>query len=240
MKTSNRTSFLFLIFTLAVQLSACGVAIPSPTPAAPTLPTLTPISSTLTVPSLIPIIPSITPTNTPTITITSMPDFCNSALWQDKIQVISQDRFTALEPGGPVEFDRILMQQNPAWADFRQTDHGEIRSAGVIFHETSSGPELGTGINPAVILVIYGVEHKWALPANGDLVTEVNRIRAVLHQRENYWILGSVDQSQYPMVPNAATYALYHYFGGDLSKLEDWCHIYLQVFNESPLKTLDR
>ena len=169
-----------------------------------------------------------------------MPDFCNSALWQDKIQVISQNRFTALEPGGPVDFDRILAEQDSAWADFRQSDHGEIRSAGIIFHETAFGPELGTGINPAVILVTYGVERNWELPANGDLVSEVDYIRAVLHQREIYWILGTVDQSQYLMVPNAATYALYHYFGGDLSKLEDWCHTYVRVFNESPLKTLDR
>src|SRR4030095_11815080 len=42
MKTSHRTPFLFLIFTLAVQLSACGVAIPSPTPTAAAAPSLTP------------------------------------------------------------------------------------------------------------------------------------------------------------------------------------------------------
>ena len=184
--------------------------------------------------------PSFVPSATPTIAFTPTPDVCNSALWQDKIQVISQDRFTALEPGGPTVYDRILVEQNPAWADFRQIDHGEIRSAGVIFHETSSGPELGTGLSPAAILVTYGVDRKWELPANGDLVSEVDYIRAVLRQRENYWILGTVDQSQYPMMLNAATYALYHYFGGDLSKLEEWCYTFVRVFNESPLKTLDR
>lgn len=186
------------------------------------------------------ITPSLTPSITPIITFTLPPDFCNSAQWQEKIQVISQDLFTALEPGGPTVYDRILVEQNLAWADFRQVDNSEIRSAGVIFHETSSGPELGTGLSPAVILVTYGIDRNWELPTNGDLVSDVDYIRAVLRQRENYWILGTVDQSQYPMVPNAATYALYHYFDGDLSKLEKWCRTYVQVYDESPLKTFDK
>lgn len=229
-------SFLFLIFALTMQLASCGAATPvsiTVRVASTTMPSTTP--------SMIPsLTPSIVPSATPAIEFTSAPDFCDSAQWQDKIQVISQDRFTALGPGGPTVYDRILVEQNPAWADFLQIDNGEIRSAGVIFHETSSGPELGTGLSPAVILVTYGVDRNWELPANGDLVSEVDYIRAVLHQRENYWILGTIDQSQYPMVPNAATYALYHYFGGDLSKLEDWCHTFVRVFKESPLKTLDR
>ncbi len=149
---------------------------------------------------------------------------------------MSQDRFTALEPGGPEDYDRILVEQNPAWADFRQTDHGELRSAGVIFHETAFGPELGTGVNPAVLLVTYGVERNWELPASGDLVAEVDRIRAMLHGYESEWIQQTVDPGLYP-VANAASYALYRYFNGDLSKLEGWCHTYVQVYAESPLRS---
>ena len=151
---------------------------------------------------------------------------------------MSQDAFAALGPG-PTVYDRILVEQNPAWADFHQFNRSEIRSAGVIFHEIAFGPaspELGEGVSPAVLLVTYGVDKKWKLPANGDLASEVDYIRAVLRQRERYWILGTIDQSQYPTIANAATYALYHYFGGDLSKLEDWCHTYVQVYSESPLK----
>jgi len=139
-----------------------------------------------------------------------------------------------------VVFDRILVEQNPAWADFQQDAHGEMRSAGVIFHETAFGPEWGTGVNPAVILVTYGVERNWELPANGDLITEVNYIRAVLYEYELEWTLGKVDQSQYPTIANAATYALYRYFNGDLPKLEDWCHTYVKVYNESPLRNFDK
>lgn len=207
-----------------VLLAACAIATPMPTATA---------TATI-VPSLTPSTPSITPSPIPTIT--STPDVCNIAQGQDKIQVMSQDLFTALEPGGPTVFDTILGEQDSAWADFRQSDHGEIRSAGIIFHETAFGPELGTGVNPAVLLVTYGVDWNWELPANGDLVSEVDRIRAALHQHELDWILGKVDQSQYPPIANAATYALYRYFNGDLSKLEAWCRTYVQIYDVSPLK----
>lgn len=163
------------------------------------------------------------------------PDFCNITQSQGEIQLISGLRFTALEPGGPLDFDRILAEQDPTWADFQQDVHGELRSAGVVFHETAFGPELGTGVNPAVLLVTYGVERDWELPANGDLASEVDGIRARLHQYELEWILKTVDRSQYP-VANAAAYALYRYFNGDLPKLESWCQTYVQVYNESPLK----
>lgn len=152
------------------------------------------------------------------------------------MRILSDNQFSALEPGGPRVFDQILVEQNPAWADFQQEVNGEIRSAGVTFHETAFGPELGTGVNPAVLLVTYGVEKNWELPANGDLRSEVDNIRAVLHQHHVDWISGKVDQTQYPTVANAATYALYRYFNGDVSKLEIWCCAYVQVYGESPLK----
>ena len=114
--------------------------------------------------------------------------------------------------------------------------YGEIRSAGVIFHETAFGPELGEGISPAVLLVTYGVDHNWELPANGDLFSEVDRIRAVLRGHESDWIRGTVGPDQYPMVANRAAYVLYRYFDGDVSKLEKWCRTWVEVFGESPLK----
>jgi hypothetical protein len=226
MKT-NQTSFWYIVFTLAIQLAACGEPAHAPI--------ITTITSTTTPSPTLSITPSPTPSITPTITFTPTPDSCNSAQWQERIQVISQDLFTALGPG-PTVYDRILIEQNQAWADFRQYDRDEIRSAGVIFHEIAFGPpspELGEGVSPAVLLVTYGVDKNWELPADGNLVSEVDYIRAVLHQRENYWILETTDRSQSPMITNAATYALYHYFGDDLSKLEDWCRTYVQMFGES-------
>ncbi len=223
MKTPKRELTVFSMILIALLVGACGNVAPVPTATATKLPSHTPIT------------PSITLTIAPTITLTATQDFCDSEQWQDKIQILSNDLLMALEPGGPTLFDRILVEQNVAWADFRQEDHSEMRSAGVIFHETAAGPEWGTGINPAVILVTYGVERNWELPANGDLVSEVENIRAALFQYTSEWVHGQVDQNQYP-VANGATYVLYHYFNGDLSKLQDWCHTYVRIYGESPLK----
>lgn len=206
MTALKRILIFIIILLVSFQLAGCGQVTPVPTTTARLMPSLTP-----SIPSIIP-----TATLFPTVILTSTPDFCSSTQWNDKIQVLSNNLLGALEPGGPTVFDRILVEQNSDWADFRQYDHGEMRSAGIIFHETAFGPELGTGVNPAVILVTYGVERNWELPANGDLVSEVDRIRATLRQHESDWILGKVNQNQYPMVANGATYVLYRYFNGDL------------------------
>lgn len=227
LEQSHKLVFAIL---LGVLSSACGN--PGSVPAVPSHGLPTP---TMAIPPLTQA-PAISAVSIPSFSQTITPDLCNAALSKDKIQVISNDLLTALGPGGPVAFDRILVEQNPAWAAFRQYDHGEMRTAGVVFHETAFGTEHGTGINPAVILVIYGVERNWGLPATGDLVSEVDRIRAALDGYRLEWVRGQVDQSQYPTVANGGTSILYRYFDGDLTKLEDWCQAYMQVFNESPLE----
>jgi hypothetical protein len=183
------------------------------------------------------ILPSRTPTETDLPTPAATRDFCSAAEWQDEIYVVSSFVFVALRPGGPSTFDRILIAQNPAWAGFRQEAYGEIRSAGVIFHETSFGPELGTGVNPAVVLVTYGVALDWELPADGDLVSQVDQIREALIEYEHAWILGQVDRTQFPPIANGATYALYRLFEGEMELLEAWCHTFVQEFSESPLQS---
>jgi hypothetical protein len=223
MKAFKQIPELAMAIILLLILGSCGMATP-----VPPLP-LTLFPSHAPTPS-----PSITPSPFPTTA--STPDFCSSTLWQDQIQILFSDRFTALEPGGPRVFDRSLAEKNPAWTTFRQSVHGEIRSAGVIFHEIAFGPEPGTGVNPAVLLVTYGVERNWKLPENGDLFSEVDHIRAALHQHELGWILGTVGHDQYPMITNGATYALYRYFDEDRTKLEKWCRTWVEVYGESPLK----
>lgn len=90
----------------------------------------------------------------------------------------------------------------------------------MIFHETAFGPEFGEGISPAVLLVTYGMDHNWDVPANGDLFSEADRIRAVLRRHESDWIRGTIGPYQKPMVANGATYVLYRYFGGDVSNID--------------------
>ena len=153
--------------------------------------------------------------------------------------MLSTDQFGALKPGGPNTFIRILIDKNQAWADFQQEDHGEMRAAGKIFHESSCGPEMGMGANPAVVLVVYGVYNNWALPVDGDLVSAVYQIRDSLYHDETEWDFGDIDQSQYPPIANGATYALYRYFDGNKNQLETWCRTYLEVYGESPLKEDD-
>ena len=120
MNNTKQISILLIIILFAVQSTACGVASTVPTVTATTLPSLTLITPSIS-PTITPsLIPTITPTLTPTITFTSMPDFCNSALWQEKIQIVSQSVFTALGPG-PTVYDRILVEQNPAWLIFVST-----------------------------------------------------------------------------------------------------------------------
>jgi hypothetical protein len=178
--------------------------------------------------------PTESATGTSVPTFTSTPDFCSAAGWKGEILVLSGQLFTALEPGGPPTFDEILITQNPSWADFRQQVRNELWTAGVIFHEISFGPELGTGVNPAVVLVTYGVDHDWSLPSDGDLASKVDLIRGTLHQYELDAILGKVDWSQYPPIANAGTFSLYRYYDGDLHKLEEWCRTFAQVFGKSP------
>ena len=181
------------------------------------------------------------PTVTPTITPT--PDICNPSHWQkDGIYVLSTDQYDALEPGGPNTFDRILISLNPAWEDFQQKIEvidREHWTAGQIFDSFAWGFELGSGVNPAVILITYGVERDWALPTHGALAAKVDQIRASLYKYRLEWVLGKVDRSQYPPITNGATYALYRYFDGNKNQLETWCRTYLEVYGESPLKEYD-
>ena len=183
----------------------------------------------------VPPLPTSTTTNTSVPTFTSTPDVCSAAGWKDEILVLSSELFTALEPGGPPTFDEILIAQNPDWAGFRQQVTNELWTAGVIFHEISFGPELGTGVNPAVVLITYGVEYDWNLPPEGDLVSKVDLIRGTLYQYELEAVLGKVDWAQYPPITNAATYALYRYYEGDLHKLEVWCRTFERTFGIPPM-----
>ena len=230
MKIKFRKSITSITSFLIFLMSSCiGQPQPMPTHS---------LESTHTVFSTSNITSTNTPLPIPTVssTISPTPDLCNPTRWQEnEIYLLSTKLFGALHPGGPNTFNRILIDKNPTWADFQQEDHGEMRAAGVIFHESSFGPELGMGVNPAVVLVVYGIKNDWALPANGDLVSAVHQIRDSLYQDESEWAFGKVNQSQYPPITNGATYALFRYFEGNISLLESWCRSYLEIYGEPPV-----
>ena len=205
-------------------LAACAPANPEATPS--------------TAPNPISLPPAWTPlyvTTTPTILPAPDPDLCSAEHWEENfIYALSPRQFGALSPGGPSTFDQILADQNPAWADFEQLHQGELRSAGKIFHEASLGPDMGQGVNPAVVLVTYGLEYDWELPQDGDIVSKVEYLRDVLYQHEIEWFMGIVGPSEYPGIYNGATYALFRVFDDDAGKLETWCRTYLSVYGELP------
>ena len=234
------TRKLFFFF-VSVLLTSCTVS-PAEIPTATSQPTSLPSQTLASVPSA-----TKKPTTMPTLTTTSTqvspsptPDFCNPTIWQENdIYLLSPELFGALHPGGPNTFNRILIDKNPTWVDFQQEDHGEMRNAGVIFHESSLGPELGMGVNPAVVLVVYGIKNDWALPVNSDLVSAVYQIRDSLFQDELEWFQEKVDLSKYPPIANGATYALYRYYNGNEQKLESWCRTYIDVYGEPSIQTSD-
>ena len=191
------------------------------------------------------IIPTSTPNLLPTLTSTILPtpDICNPSQWKEEgIYILSPRQFDALSPGGPNTFDRILISQNPSWEGFLQEIKemdGELWTAGQIFDSYGWGSRLGKGVNPAVLLITYGVERNWELPTYGALVAKVVQIRTLLNRYESEWFRGEVDQSQYPAINNGASYALYRYYDGNQEKLEMWCRTYVDIFGESPIKEFD-
>ncbi len=224
-------------------MSSC-IGITKPTPASSPKATQTSTILIKNTPSI-----TVSPTSTPfpfptlTSTISPTPDICNPTRWQmNGINVLSNDLFDALRPGGPNTFDHILISQNPSWEGFQQEIEemdGELWTAGQIFASFAWGYELGTGVNPAVILVTYGVKYDWELPDDGDLVSRVDQIRGQLH---SYWgeiARNEIDLSQYPQVANAATYTLYLYFNEESKILEDWCRTYVDVYGESSIEEYD-
>lgn len=244
MNTKFQLLRLIISFFLILLLTSCtGNSRPAPSssPYATQTATIFVLNMALITdtPTIIPTsTPKVLPTLTPTILPT--PDICNPSQWKEEgIYILSPRQFGAMDPGGPNTFDSILISQNPSWEDYRQKDHGEMRTAGVIFHEHAWGPTMGTGVNPAVLLITYGIERNWELPAYGALVAKVVQIRTLLNRYEREWFRGEVDQSQYPAIKNGATYALFRYFDGNQESLEIWCRAYVDVFGESPLKEFD-
>ena len=237
--------FLFLLSVIACVGSGSGAPRSSFSTLAPL--TTSPLASlTSPGPALTPTLtlgvtasPTVTATETTTPSPSPTPDLCSPALWEKRgIYVLSWELFGALRPGGPRTFERILVEKNPVWRDFRQEIKGEgVWTAGQIFSSFAWGYELGTGVNPAVILVTYGVAYDWALPPDGDLVSRVDAIREALDQAYSAWYRGEVDRARYPQIANGPTYALYRFFQGDLHKLEVWCRTFVEVYGIWPVET---
>ena len=218
-----------LMFHIVLLLGACGIVTPLPTVTATRIPSLT-------FPS-----PSITPfpvnTATQTATVTPLPSstpYSCEFTWDVPWIILDDDTFRSFGSTTSVEIDEQLIQRNPQWQNFRQTVITDSWTAGVVFAQGYGAPG-EYGVNPIVLMVTIGMELDWQVPPDGDLYGRVVETGKTLfaysleyHDQEDV-------REAYPQIGNAATYALYRYFNGDLSKLEIWCRTYVRVYNESPL-----
>lgn len=229
-----------LIFPFSLLFIFAAACVPSPADAP--LPLAASLSGTPYA-SLTPITPSPTstpvpPTATATLVQHPTPDMCNRNQWQDGMFILSDLQFDSLQIGraAKVSYNRTLIEKNPAWEGFTQFDEDlqhMWEEAGDVF---LGRPyiKIGEGVAPGVLLITYGIEYNWEPPENGDLIARVVYTRDLLWAYFISWWKGNVDKSLYPPIDNAATYALYRYFDGDMDKLELWCSTFIEVFKEIP------
>ena len=183
-------------------------------------------------------IPSVTSLPTNTYTSTPQPDItpnCKIANDTGQLYLVSDQEFRDLRTA-PGELDQVLTVQYPEWANYAQIVRQDLQplSLGKIIMSASHDEMLGIQINPAVTLVTLGVTLGWQLPSNTDLYLKAQEISTELNRLSLDWENPFDDslRNQYPEIANSGTYAFYRYFKGDLSKLEKWCHTYVQFFGE--------
>lgn len=234
-----RRFFWSVFITLLV---ACGNLMPGSMPTS--VPTVT--ATATIVPSITPFTPSITPSPNPTITplptnpftTTLEPDTppgCMILNEDEKVYVLSDDVFFAYGPSAE-ELDQVLTANYPEWANYEQNVswYPEPVTVGKIVREASFQERFA--LNPAVTLVTLGESLNWQLPANTDLFLQSLSIGERLHHLWFEWTNPENEQirAQFPEVTNAATYALYVFFGYDLENLRAWCMSYQELFGTAP------
>jgi len=164
-----------------------------------------------------------------------------SAASQQSINVIDDQVFFAFGPSVE-ELDQALVGNYPEWANYEQNVswYSEPVKLSKIVREASFQEKFA--LNSAVTLVTLGESRGWQLPSDGDVFLESLTISERLHHLWFEWTNPENEEirAQFPEITNAATYAMYRYFNGDLSRLEDWCRTYVRIYGESPLKTLDK
>jgi hypothetical protein len=234
MKIRKRVLTVSSVILTMFLSGACGAATPVPTLTATNAPSLTPITPTIT-PSPI---PTITSLPTGTYTATPEPDTppgCKILNEDGKLNVLSDDVFFALGPSGE-ELDQALADNYPEWANYKQNVswYPEPVTVGKIVREASFQERFA--LNSAITLVTLGESLNWQLPSNSDLFSESLTAGERLHHLWFEWTNPENKQirAQFSEVANAATYALYVYFGYDGAKLQAWCMTYQRLFGTSP------
>lgn len=238
----RRIVVFLIILSIVLLVSACvdeDTPAPSNEPQVTQIinPTSTIIPTTTRKPTITSTpIPTSLPTSTSTLTPTQS---CYTNKNDSKVFILHDDVFSFARIDEEI-LDEVLSNNYPEWSSFRQKMdwYDEPVSAGTIIDDASFAERFA--LNPAVTLVTLGIQLNWDLPMDGDLFSPARSVGKKLDS--HYWdyVFNEInDQIQtnekYSDVANAATYAIYAFFEYDQVILEDWCEIYIKLYDQSPL-----
>jgi len=226
------------LFLVAVILTSCNSFTPMPTVnATDVMETATSLVRTeivakqVSIPTATAIIPQ------ETSTVTSSLSSCQIIGKNGQLKVLSDEVFFAGNASED-EINQALVNNYPQWATYQQNVPWNTEPANLskIVREASYQEKFA--LNSEVTLVTMGESFNWRLPLDSDLFAHslliaehLVRLWDEFSHPDNEAI-----RSQYPEVPNGATYALYVFFKFDKEKLQNWCDTYQSLFNTSPMQ----
>ena len=173
---------------------------------------------------------------TSTATVTPVATFVPTCtpLPPGTLYFISDAQFLgSLTNKGVKSFEAALGQVYPEWAALQIRYGGRDWTIGH-FLQVISGPGSRAATNPKVLITVLGVKYSWQVPGQADLANEF--ISTSIRLTETYadFLKKPGLRRRYPQVGNAATYALYRYFNGDLQILREWHATYVRIFGYDP------
>jgi hypothetical protein len=141
---------------------------------------------------------------------TPTPDPCDTE-GQVPLVLLDRDVYTDFGPTSN-EIDEAVIGLYPVWHSFRQTVVGLSHTVGDVFKQAAfGGPEYG--LNPAVLLVVVGMDLDWQPPTDGDLFGRAVQAAKIMHPYYVDFYTEEQVRAAYPQIGNAPTYALYRFFG---------------------------
>lgn len=227
-----------LVFVLlaTLVLAACVSEIaPTTTPA----PTATPTHQPTATPTATRT-PTDTPTATPTLTPSPAPLPTCTPVPEGVIYVIDDAVYGDPEPGieqgvwEAVEvLQRALERRAPAWAQYRvemfPNPVHPLQNSLANYIWNQAGAPL-TLVNPRVLLVTAGVALDWQVPQDRPLPEAISEIGGRLREHYLTFRFDPKVRVQHPDVANAASYAIYAFFGYDREKVRLWEQTYQELF----------
>ncbi len=157
-----------------------------------------------------------------------------------QIYILDDAVYGDLEPGielGVWEAVEVLQQalerRAPAWAQYRvemfpNPVHPLQNSLANYIWNYAHAPL--TLVNPRVLLVTAGVALDWKVPRDRPLPDAISEIGGQLWEHYLAFSFNPKVRAQHPEVANAASYALYAFFGYDREKLQVWAAEYDALF----------